>query len=134
VTGLQEGRVSIHFIYVMNMLTILSITAPIFLLILIGFIVVRTGALPATSIPGMSSYLLFLALPCLIFQKISQLDISQVVNADYLLIYTMGCLLVFFSVFFISRIVLRDSISFAALKGFGGSFPNSALIGLSLMM
>lgn len=125
---------SIHFSYVMNMLTILSITAPIFLLILIGFIVVRTGALPAASIPGMSSYLLFLALPCLIFQKISQLDISQVVNADYLLIYTMGCLLVFFAVFFISRIVLRDSISFAALKGFGGSFPNSALIGLSLMM
>ncbi|BBB27101.1 AEC family transporter [Amphritea japonica] len=116
------------------MLTILSITAPIFLLILIGFVSTRGGIIPREALPGMSRFVLYLALPVLMFQKISQLDISQIIDLDYILVYAAGGLFSFVSVFAISRWMLKDSISFSGLKGFGSACPNSAFIGLPVML
>ncbi|WP_290702207.1 AEC family transporter [Amphritea sp.] len=116
------------------MLNILSITAPIFLLILAGFVATRSAIIPREALPGMSRFVLYLALPVLMFQKISQLDISQIIDSDYIMVYAAGGLFSFISVFAISRWMLKDNISFSSLKGFGSACPNSAFIGLPVMM
>lgn len=118
----------------MNMLTILNVTAPIFLLILVGFVIVKSGIMPREALPGMSRYVLFLALPLLVFQKISQMDIRRIVDADYMLVYGIGCLAAFALVYGVSRYLQQDSVSFAGLKSLGGSFPNSAFIGFPILL
>ncbi|NIB40522.1 AEC family transporter [Pseudomaricurvus alkylphenolicus] len=118
----------------LNMLIIASITAPIFLLILIGFGAVRSGLLPQETIPGLNRFVLYLALPALIFTKLSELEIGKVLNVDFLLIYSGACALAFFTVFAISRWLLGDSTSFAGLKALGGAFPNSVFIGFPVLL
>lgn len=85
------------------MQTILNITAPLFLLILVGYLIVKSGIMPREALPGMSRYVLYLALPLLVFQKISQLDIRQIIDVDYMLIYGIGCLAAFALVYSVSR-------------------------------
>ncbi|WP_296061764.1 AEC family transporter [uncultured Amphritea sp.] len=116
------------------MLTMISITAPIFLLILVGFLAARGGIIPRESLPGMSSFVLYLALPVLIFHKLTQMDIGQVVDSDYLLVYGASGILSFFTVFLISRLITRNSISYAGLKGMGGAMPNSVFIGFPVAL
>ncbi len=116
------------------MLTMLGTTAPIFLVILLGFMVVRYGIVPKEALPGMSAYVLFLALPLLILQKISQIDLARIVDVDYMLVYGIGLLGSFLLVFLVSRYLLRDSTRLAGLKSLGGAFPNSAFIGFPVLL
>jgi len=116
------------------MLTMIGITAPIFLLILVGYVAARGGIIPRESLPGMSSFVLYLALPVLIFHKLTQMDMGQMVDSDYLIIYAAGGVLSFFTVFFISRVISKDSISYAGLKGMGGAMPNSVFIGFPVAL
>jgi len=116
------------------MLTIIGITAPIFLLILVGFVATRVGIIPREALPGMSRFVLFLALPVLMFQKISQLDLGVLIDPQYLMVYSFSCLVSFVSVFCISRFLLNNSTSFSGLKGFGSACPNSAFIGLPVLL
>lgn len=116
------------------MLTMIGITAPIFLLILVGYIASRTEIIPRESLPGMSSFVLYLALPVLIFHKLTQMDIGQIVDRQYLMVYAIAGVLSFFTVFFISRLIKRDSLSFAGLKGMGAAMPNSVFIGFPVAL
>ncbi|MBU2966039.1 AEC family transporter [Amphritea sp. 2_MG-2023] len=116
------------------MLTMIGITAPIFLLILVGYIVSRVGIIPRESLPGMSSFVLYLALPVLIFHKLTQMDLGTIVDSQYLLVYAVAGVLSFFTVFFISRMGRRDSLSFAGLKGMGSAMPNSVFIGFPVAL
>ena len=116
------------------MLTMIGITAPIFLLILLGFAAVRFGIIPRESLPGMSSFVLYLALPVLIFQKLSQMDMGQIVDSQYMMVYAAGGILSFFTVLLISRFLVGDSISFAGVKGMGSAIPNSLFIGFPVAL
>ena len=116
------------------MLTMLSITTPLFLLILVGYLLIRFQVIPREALPGMSRYVLYLALPVLIFLKISQMDLGTIIDPDYMLVYATALLGSFFLVFGISRFLQGDSTGFAGLKAFGGSFPNSAFIGLPILL
>lgn len=116
------------------MLTMIGITAPIFLLILVGYIAFRSDVIPRESLPGMSSFVLYLALPVLIFHKLTQMDITQIVDNQYLMVYSAAGVLSFFTVFFMSRFISRNSISFAGLKGMGAAMPNSVFIGFPVAL
>jgi hypothetical protein len=42
--------------------------APFFALVLLGWIAARAGPLPESAIPGLNAYVLFFALPCMLFR------------------------------------------------------------------
>ena len=50
------------------MQAILSITVPFFALILAGYAATSRGLLPLTAIPGLNTYVLFFALPCMLLR------------------------------------------------------------------
>ncbi|WP_290701073.1 AEC family transporter [Amphritea sp.] len=116
------------------MIAIINITAPIFLIILFGFIAVRSTLIPKSALSGMSKFVLFMALPALIFSKISEMPISELVDMQYILSYSAGCLGVLVLGILANRFVLQSTSIFAGIKGLGSALPNSAFIGLPVML
>ncbi|HJV63190.1 MAG TPA: AEC family transporter, partial [Albitalea sp.] len=50
------------------MQAILAVTIPFFALVLCGHLAAWRGVLPEVAIPGLNAYVLFFALPCLLFR------------------------------------------------------------------
>ena len=113
---------------------ILSITAPIFLLIFIGYIATRTGLITPSALAGMSKFVLYLSLPALIFSKLSVVPISAIINLQYMGAYAAGCLGAFFCALLISHYFTKTPALLSCVKSLGSAQPNSAFIGLPVML
>ncbi|GAB3483273.1 AEC family transporter [Marinomonas epiphytica] len=113
---------------------VFNITAPIFLLILLGFISVRFSLLSSEALPLLSRFVIYLSLPSLIFTKLSSLDFKQLVNGEFVFVYAFGALLSFFLTTVICRFSFAINWSKAGVRGVGGSMCNSAFIGLPILI
>ena len=50
------------------MQAILAVTIPFFALVLAGYLAAQRRVLPESAIPGLNAFVLFFALPCLLFR------------------------------------------------------------------
>lgn len=116
------------------MLSILSTTAPIFIIIALGFIAVRTRLFPAEAVAGLGRFVIHFALPALIFSTVSQMAFSEVIDRHYLLVYGLGSMFAFVAGIGLSKVLKGDSLSQGAIKGMGMSMSNSAFIGLPVLL
>ncbi len=116
------------------MLSILSTTAPIFIIIALGFIAVRTRLFPAEAVAGLGRFVIYFALPALIFSTVSQMAFSEVIDRHYLLVYGLGSMLAFVAGIGLSKALKGDSLSQGAIKGMGMSMSNSAFVGLPVLL
>lgn len=111
------------------MTQILSITAPIFLLILIGYGAVRAGILQKDNVRYLGVYTLNFALPALVFKALAQRPLAEVLNGTYLLIYGGASILSFAVIYSVSRVVFARPGHIAGLQGMGAAASNSGFIG-----
>ncbi|WP_328797825.1 AEC family transporter [Marinobacter mangrovi] len=118
----------------MRLLSILSTTAPIFIIIALGFIAVRTRLFPAEAVAGLGRFVIYFALPALIFSTVSQMAFSEVIDRHYLLVYGLGSMLAFVAGIGLSKALKGDSLSQGAIKGMGMSMSNSAFVGLPVLL
>jgi malonate transporter and related proteins len=112
---------------------ILAVTSPFFCLVLLGWAVVRLGVLPLQAIPGLNGYVLFFALPCMLFRFSATTPIAQLLDASVVTVY-LGCALamVVLAVALARRAgVGWNDASFAALVA---AFPNSGFMGVPLLV
>lgn len=107
----------------------LAITAPIFLLMMIGYLCVRFKYFPAEGIKGLSAFVARIAVPVLIFKALADRDITQMLDVSYLLAYSLGSLIPFVLVYFYARRFRQQDASSAAFYGMGGSFSNTVMVG-----
>ncbi|WP_414707494.1 AEC family transporter, partial [Rhodoferax sp. UBA5149] len=61
-------------------LQILLITFPFFALVLCGYIAARRRMLPLEAIPGLNSFVLFFALPCMLYRFGSTTPLAQLLD------------------------------------------------------
>lgn len=115
------------------MLAVLTITAPIFILIALGFISARIALLSREQIRGMGGFVINFALPALVFKALADRSISEVLNVPYLLAYALGSLTVFGLGFAISRWLRKEGLSASALSAMGMSVSNSGFIGYPIV-
>lgn len=113
---------------------ILNTTAPIFLLIFIGYTATRAGIIPKNALPGMSKFVLYLSLPALIFSKLSVMPISNIINFEYMSAYAVGCLGALIGSLLFSLYVTKTPALLSCIKSLGSAQPNSAFIGLPVML
>ena len=59
---------------------ILLVTFPFFALVLCGYLVTRSRLLPLEAIPGLNSFVLFFALPCLLYRFAATTPIVQLLD------------------------------------------------------
>jgi predicted permease len=115
------------------MLTILYTTFPFFALVFCGFVAARRGVLPLTAIGGMNAFVLFLALPCMLFRFSANMPLAQLFDPSVVVTYLLcGVVLVALVIALTrrGRIGWNDA-SFGALVG---AFPNSGFMGIPMMV
>ncbi|MDO6459118.1 AEC family transporter [Granulosicoccaceae sp. 1_MG-2023] len=113
---------------------ILLITAPVFLLLLVGVLAVRVRAFMPEMIPGAGRLVMNLLMPALIFRVLSGADTETVLELHLLLVYALGSLSCFVLIFLLSRYVLGSGLTQSGLHGLGSATSNSAFFGLALLL
>ncbi|AOE85436.1 AEC family transporter [Pseudomonas sp. TCU-HL1] len=115
------------------MLQILGITAPIFILIGIGYLSARGRLVSPEQVLGLGKFVITFALPALVIRALLEKPLDEVFDATYLLAYGIGSQAVFWGGFLFSRLVRKDSLSGSALSGLGMSVSNSGFIGYPIV-
>ncbi|TDO98088.1 AEC family transporter [Marinomonas balearica] len=113
---------------------ILTITAPIFFLIFLGYLAVRVKVIPNEALTGMSRLVLYIALPALVFTKLSTTDLASIVDVQYITAYAFGGLASFLITVVLARVILKSNYSDAGVYGMGASMSNSAFIGFPILI
>lgn len=116
------------------MLSVLSITGPIFILIGLGYLAVKSDILPAPAAPGMGRFVLYFSLPALIFGTLSRMEFNEVIEPSYLLIYATASLLALLLGVMLHRKLVGDTLSVSGVKGMGMAVSNSAFIGYPVLL
>lgn len=114
------------------MLDILQITTPFFALIAAGYVSVHRGWIDVESVRPLNSFVLFVALPCMLFKFSSGLSISTLWSDPFLLIYGGAGVLLLMVLMGIER-WRGTSWREGAFVSLVGAFPNNGFIGVPLL-
>ena len=122
------------------MQAVLSVTVPFFALVLCGYLAARQRVLPEAAIPGLNIYVLFFALPCLLFRFGSSMPFGQLIDPALVGVYAVCALLM---VFFTVAASLRQAedgtgmgmdMNNAAFGALVAAFPNTGFMGVPLLV
>lgn len=116
------------------MLEILSITGPIYLIILIGVLAVRFELFSKADMRVLGKLVINLALPCLLFNALSQRDFAEIVRIDYLAAYALGTLTVVACGFFWAARINGQRGAAGAYVAMGMSSSNSSFVGFPILL
>ena len=114
-------------------LNVLQITFPFFALVLCGYVAARKGILPHAAIPGLNSFVLFFALPCMLFRFGASTPIAQLLDASVFSIY-LFCALVMVAFTIAVTKNKRFGWNDASLGALVAAFPNTGFMGVPLLV
>lgn len=115
------------------MLQILEVTFPFFALVLVGWAVARRGWLPLESIPALNLFVLYFALPCMLFRFAADTPIARVFDPSIFWTWLVCALLAVAG----SMVVLRRGTvgwNDAAFGTLVAVFSNSGFMGVPLLV
>ena len=116
-----------------KMQAILAVTVPFFALVLCGWLAAWRGVLPDSAIPGLNAFVLYFALPCMLFRFGMTTPLLELLNPALLGVYLLCALLMVFAAIAFSlgpRVHLKDA-AFGALVA---AFPNTGFMGVPLLV
>jgi malonate transporter and related proteins len=114
------------------MWTILAVTIPFFALVLCGYLAARSKLLPESAIPGLNSFVLFFALPCLLYRFGAQLPVRHLLDPVVIVVYIVCMLVMVFGTIAVTRSE-RIGIKDAAFGALTTAFPNTGFMGVPLI-
>ena len=115
------------------MLKIFVVTFPFFALVLCGYLAARRRMLPLEAIAGLNGFVLFFALPCMLYRFGASTPIGQLLDVGVLVTWLLCALITVgftVAVSLNARIGWNDA-SFGALVA---AFPNSGFMGVPLLV
>ena len=120
------------------MQAIFAVTFPFFALVLLGYLSAQRGVLPESAIPGLNVFVLFFALPCMLFRFGASRPFAQLIDPVLIGIYTACALLM---VLFSMALTLRRAaggpgvgLKDAAFGALVATFPNAGFMGVPLLI
>lgn len=114
------------------MLQIFLVTIPFFALVAAGYVAARSRVLPLEAIPGLNAFVLYFALPCMLYRFGAGTPIAQLLDGSVALVWGACALATVAAVVAFSRnerIGWNDA-SFGALVA---AFPNTGFMGVPLL-
>jgi predicted permease len=115
-----------------TVLNILFVTFPFFALVLAGFVATRRGMLPIEAIPGLNSFVLFFALPAMLYRFGSTTPIDQLLDGAVFGVY-LFCALVMVGFALAMSLSARIRWNDGALGALVAAFPNTGFMGVPLL-
>ena len=116
------------------MLNILTITGPIYIAIGLGYAATQRGFFSKADTQVLGRFVMYFALPAMLFNALAQRDFEEVLHAGFLWAYGLGSLFAFVSAFAIWRVLRKKSVTESALAALGSSSPNSGYIGYPILL
>jgi predicted permease len=114
------------------MSAVLAVTVPFFALVLAGYLAAQWRVLPEAAIPGLNAFVLYFALPAMLFRFGAETPVFDLLNPAVLAVWLVCALLVVFVTiaFTLGRVNLKDA-AFGALVA---AFPNTGFMGVPLLV
>jgi len=113
--------------------TILSITLPIYLLIGLGVLSVRTGYFAGVDVRAISTFVVRFALPALIFLAVGTAAPSETLHWGLFSTYLLASLALFLACILVGRLVFGARWSMLGMVALGMVGSNSAFVGFPLI-
>jgi predicted permease len=114
-------------------LQILAVTFPFFALVLCGFVAAQRGVLPLAAIPGLNGFVLFFALPCMLYRFGANTPIGQLLDVTAALLW-LGCALFVVAVALLLARRAGRSWNDSAFGALVAAFPNTGFMGVPLLV
>ena len=117
---------------------ILAITVPFFALVLCGYLAARLRVLPQSAIPGLNAFVLYFALPCMLFSFGAGTPFAELLDPALLVVYGV-CALAMVA-FTIAMTIDRGAagagvdLKNAAFGALVAAFPNTGFMGVPLLV
>ncbi len=115
------------------MFAVLQVTFPFFALVFAGYVAARRGLLPFEAIPGLNGFVLYFALPCMLFRFGAGMPVAQLLDAGVFFTYLLCALIMvaFALTISLSRRMGWNDAAFGALVA---AFPNTGFMGVPLLV
>ena len=102
------------------MLAIFNVTAPFFALVLCGYLAARARLLPENAVPALNGFVLYFALPCMLFRFTASTPLAQLLNLHI------------FSTYLAAGLITLGFTAFALVYGHGERIRDAALGALAV--
>ncbi len=114
-------------------LGVVGLTAPLFLLVLVGYALSRWGDWPKTASDALTRFVFAVAIPALLFRLMSEFPRLPPVDARILFAYFGGCAITYAVARLVAARVFKMDGTQQSLFGMGTIFSNSVLLGIPLV-
>jgi len=111
---------------------ILAVTVPFFALVLCGYLAARAEFLPQSAIPGLNGFVLFFALPCMLFRFGASAPVRDLLDPVVIAVYGVTALAMVFGTIAATRSPRLGSRD-AAFGALTAAFPNTGFMGVPLL-
>jgi hypothetical protein len=115
------------------MLAILNVTAPFFALIACGYGASRYRLLPENGVPPLNAFVLYFALPCMMFRFTLETPIAQIFSVRVFLAYTVGGLVTCVIFACVYSFATRERLHRSAYPALAVTWSNWGYMGLALI-
>ena len=115
-----------------TVLQILLVTFPFFALVFAGFVAAHRRMLPLEAIPGLNGFVLFFALPAMLYRFGSTTPIAQLLDFSVAGVYLM-CALIMVAFAIVMTTNSRIRWNDASLGALVAAFPNTGFMGVPLL-
>jgi malonate transporter and related proteins len=92
-------------------LSILLVTFPFFALVLCGYVAARRALLPQAAIPGLNTFVLYFALPCMLYRFGASTPVAQLLDGTLVGVYLLCAM---------SMVAFTISVTLGRQKGSDG--------------
>ncbi|MEL6644103.1 MAG: AEC family transporter [Pseudomonadota bacterium] len=114
------------------MQALLDIILPVFVVIGLGYAVTWAKLLGQSTLDGLVQFTQTIAIPCLLFRAISQIDLAGTINAPLIISYYLGAFASFAAGFSGAKLLFARSTTDAVAIGFCCLFSNTILLGIPI--
>jgi len=114
-------------------LGVVGLTAPLFLLVLVGYALSRWGDWPKTASDALTRFVFAVAIPALLFRLMSEFPRLPPVDARILFAYFGGCAITYVVARLVAARAFKMDGAQQSLFGMGTIFSNTVLLGIPLV-
>jgi predicted permease len=115
-------------------MNVLTITAPLFTLMALGFVAVKYQVLAQEAIPGIARFVLVFCIPAIIVANLAKNSPSDIFNSDYVAIYAIAAVATFFISLGSIRLVTQREAKQTSALAIGAAMPNSIFVGYPILL
>jgi malonate transporter len=115
------------------MLVILNVAFPVFALIFIGYVCRKRNILGSNAATELNRYVVYLALPALLFNAAFNLKPSDLAQPGYVAVFVTGIVSVFIMMMVV-RLIQKVPFVDATIEGMGACYANIGFMGIPLCL